>query len=600
MKVHIIGLIAAVFLILMAGNALSEQTIVIKDGGSGEAATGEAVTFECSINATEYAWNFGNGTSVTTNSSTITHVFSDPGKYSVNVSAGGINQTYSMKIVSMSSEGGFLALIGAGLAVGVSGMGAGIGVGIAGAAAAGATANHPQKFAKYFVFQNLAQTQAIYGLLTALLIMFGTGMFGGAKEVPIGVGLVAVGAGLAVGIAGLSAIGQGIAASGAIGAFSENDEAFGKGMVFSALPETQAIYGLLVAILLMVFSGMLGDTSQMARFWGNSGISAGLIGVGAGAAVGIAGLSAIGQGIAAGAGIGAVSEKPEMFGKSIVFSALPETQAIYGLLIAILLMVFGGIVSPRTLPLNMGHSGYVGFGLVGVGAGLAVGIAGLSAIGQGIAASAGIGSTAKKPEMFGKNIVFSALPETQAIYGLLVAILLMVFSGIAGSVPSVFRGSTALTLGLVAVGAGLSIGIAGLSAIGQGIAASAGIGSTAKKPEMFGKAIVFSVLPETQAIYGLLIAILLMVFTGFIGGTRSFGLEDIGIGLAAIGAGLAVGISGLSAIGQGITAAAGISATAKRPESFGRSMIFSVMSETFAIFGLLVAILIIIFAHIMG
>ncbi len=91
-----------------------------------------------------------------------------------------------------------------------------------------------------------------------------------------------------------------------------------------------------------------------------------------------------------------------------------------------------------------------------------------------------------------------------------------------------------------------------------------------------------------------------MVFTGFIGGTRTFGLEDVGIGLAAIGAGLAVGISGLSAVGQGITAAAGISATAKKPDSFGRSMIFSVMSETFAIFGLLIAILIIIFAHIMG
>ena len=89
-----------------------------------------------------------------------------------------------------------------------------------------------------------------------------------------------------------------------------------------------------------------------------------------------------------------------------------------------------------------------------------------------------------------------------------------------------------------------------------------------------------------------------MVFSGIIG-AKTLGLEGMKLGLAAIGAGLAVGIAGLSAIGQGITAASGISATARKPETFGRSMIFSVMSETFAIFGLLIAILIIIFTGIM-
>jgi V/A-type H+-transporting ATPase subunit K len=35
--------------------------------------------------------------------------------------------------------------------------------------------------------------------------------------------------------------------------------------------------------------------------------------------------------------------------------------------------------------------------------------------------------------MFARGIIFSALPETQAIYGFLIAILLMVFSGILGA-----------------------------------------------------------------------------------------------------------------------------------------------------------------------
>ncbi|MDI6639761.1 MAG: ATPase [Methanocellales archaeon] len=76
--------------------------------------------------------------------------------------------------------------------------------------------------------------------------------------VEIGQGLAIMGAGLAIGIAGLSAIGQGIAAAGAAGATAERPEMFGKGLVFSVLPETQAIYGLLIAILILAGIGLLG------------------------------------------------------------------------------------------------------------------------------------------------------------------------------------------------------------------------------------------------------------------------------------------------------------------------------------------------------
>ncbi|MFQ5888188.1 MAG: V-type ATP synthase subunit K, partial [Candidatus Hydrothermarchaeales archaeon] len=115
-------------------------------------------------------------------------------------------------------------------------------------------------------------------------------------------------------------------------------------------------------------------------------------------------------------------------------------------------------------------------------------------------------------------------------------------------------------------------------------------GATSEKPVMFGRGMVFSVLPETQAIYGLLIAILLMVSTGLLGGIP----KELAfpVGLAVIGAGLSVGLTGLSAIGQGITAAGGIGAAALDPTAFGKSMVLSVMAETFAIFGLLGAILI--------
>ncbi len=71
---------------------------------------------------------------------------------------------------------------------------------------------------------------------------------------------------------------------------------------------------------------------------------------------------------------------------------------------------------------------------VGIGMGIAIvgcGIAILgSAIGQGMSASAAVGATAEKPETFGKNVVFAVLPETQAIYGLLLGILIMVGMGL--------------------------------------------------------------------------------------------------------------------------------------------------------------------------
>lgn len=65
-------------------------------------------------------------------------------------------------------------------------------------------------------------------------------------------GLGFVAAGLST---GLSALGAGIAvssaASAAIGAFSENDKNFGKSLIFVALGEGVAIYGLLISILII-------------------------------------------------------------------------------------------------------------------------------------------------------------------------------------------------------------------------------------------------------------------------------------------------------------------------------------------------------------
>ncbi len=154
----------------------------------------------------------------------------------------------------------------------------------------------------------------------------------------IGTALAAIGAGVAVGFAGLgSGLGQGIAAAGAVGAVAEDENMFARGIIFSALSETQAIYGFLIAILILVFSKLIGG--------GTLDVTSGIVAIGAGAAVGFAGLgSGMGQGITSAAAAGAVVEDEDMFARGIIFAALSETQAIYGFLIAILLMVFGGLI----------------------------------------------------------------------------------------------------------------------------------------------------------------------------------------------------------------------------------------------------------------
>jgi len=67
-----------------------------------------------------------------------------------------------------------------------------------------------------------------------------------------------------------------------------------------------------------------------------------------------------------------------------------------------------------------------GAGLLGVGAGLALG---LGAIGTGLAQqqaiAAVIGAIAEDPKMFGKGLFFIVLPETLVIFGLVIAIMLM-------------------------------------------------------------------------------------------------------------------------------------------------------------------------------
>ena len=100
--------------------------------------------------------------------------------------------------------------------------------------------------ASFFAFLVLASVVGIGGSASA------AGAEAAAAAGGMAEGLKYVGAALAV---GLSGIGGGIAvassASAALGAISENDKAFGKALIFVALGEGVALYGLLISILII-------------------------------------------------------------------------------------------------------------------------------------------------------------------------------------------------------------------------------------------------------------------------------------------------------------------------------------------------------------
>ncbi len=144
---------------------------------------------------------------------------------------------------------------------------------------------------------------------------------------------------------------------------------------------------------------------------------------------------------------------------------------------------------------------------------------------------------------------------------------------------------------LALLGAACAVLFAGIgSAIGVGIAGQAASGVVTEDPSKFAKVLVIQLLPGTQGLYGLLVGFITLSKIGILGGE----LADISVttGLLILAACLPIAIVGLlSAISQGKTAVAAIGIVAKKPDQFGKAMLFPAMVETYAILALLVSFL---------
>lgn len=149
------------------------------------------------------------------------------------------------------------------------------------------------------------------------------------------------------------------------------------------------------------------------------------------------------------------------------------------------------------------------------------------------------------------------------------------------------------TLGqiLTLLAAALSTIVAGMgSAKGVGMAGQTSAGVSTENPEVNSKLLVLQLLPGTQGIYGFLVAVIILINTGVLGGTMlPVSVEQGLMFLAAVQPVMIVGY--FSAIHQSKVASAGMLMTGEHPDMSGKAITMTVMVETYAVLALLASFL---------
>ena len=147
----------------------------------------------------------------------------------------------------------FYAVLGAAIAVILSGMGSSRGVGIASEAAGAVLSDDPSKFGKLLVLQLLPGTQGLYGLIVGVMVMLNIGILGGDIITDVGVGLQYLAACLPIAIGGyFSAASQGRVCAVGVNLTAKCPEESSKAIVSASLIELYALLGFIVSFLMVI------------------------------------------------------------------------------------------------------------------------------------------------------------------------------------------------------------------------------------------------------------------------------------------------------------------------------------------------------------
>ena len=311
------------------------------------------------------------------------------------------------------------AAIGAGLSMGLGAIGSGIGAGLPGGAACAGIVRQPENSGRILttmlIGAAVCQTPAIFGMVMAFMLIFSD-----FSSMPVQPGWAALlGAGLATGLSAIgSGFGSGMPARSACDGVARNPENGGKivttMLIGSAVCQTPAIFGLVIAFLLLF--------SDLSAFSVHIGWA---VLLGAGLATGLAAIGpGIGNGFVSMEGVTGVARYPETQVNTtrvmLVGMSVSQGSVVFGLIIS-LMMLFFRIEAEPTLSnaLRFLAAGLcMGFGAIGPG------------MGVGVTAAYGVKWIAKRAEhtaaLFRTMLVGMAVAESTAIYSLVIALLLVV------------------------------------------------------------------------------------------------------------------------------------------------------------------------------
>lgn len=146
--------------------------------------------------------------------------------------------------------GNFYALLGAAIAVLVSGVGSAIGVSRSGQAATALLGKQPEKFGNCLILTVMPSTQGLYGFVVGFMVLFKLGALGTMTPVDVATGWIMFAYCMPIAFVGLfSAILQGNVVISCIGLLGKQDGMFGRAMPLVILVEIFAIFAFIISFL---------------------------------------------------------------------------------------------------------------------------------------------------------------------------------------------------------------------------------------------------------------------------------------------------------------------------------------------------------------
>jgi ATP synthase F0 subunit c len=390
------------------------------------------------------------------------------------------------------------SFLGAAMSVGFGAIGAALGEGFAAGNAGEAIGRNPDKsgdiLKNMLIGQAVAESAGIFALVISMLLVFIHG-----EGLPLITAFALMGSGLAMGLSAVgSGLGGGFPAAECCQGIAENPDQQGAltthMLIGSAICQTPAIFGMVVAFMLMFI-----DFSQQPLWPGWAAL------LGAGLCVGLAAIgSGAGSGMPAGSATRGMARQPaaatSIRTNMLIGSAVSQTPAIFGMVVAFMLL----FVDWSGKPANP-------YWAMLLGAGFATG---LSAIGPGIGngftaaeASAGI---ARVPESSGPvtttMLIGQTVAQSTVIYGFLVSLILLFIAR-----PEAHT----MVSWAIPLSAGLCMGFGGIGpGIGEGITAAYTVRRIARDQEvnvlLTRVMLVGQAVSESTGIYSLIVALLLL------------------------------------------------------------------------------------------